>query len=95
MARNSSFPSKATGYLEPPIGRPDPDEPLRSNFSGWSAHGKSTVSEIREFYSQPEYAEEGRPISGDQTKRFLAVEKGAGWPTYGDIPDLKPRDALF
>ena len=95
MARNSSFPSKITGYLEPPQGRPDPDEPLRCNFSGWSAHGNSTVFEMREFYSQPEYAEDGKPISGDQTQRFLAVEQGAGWPTYGDIPDIKPRNALF
>lgn len=95
MARNSSFPSKITGYLEPPQGRLDLTEPHRSNFSGWSAHGRGTVAEIIDFYSQPEYAEEGKPISGDLTQRFLACEKGAGWPKYGDIPDIKPLNALF
>lgn len=95
MARNSSFPSKITGYLEPPQGRLDPDEPLRSNFSGWSAHGRSSFAEVSEFYAQPEYAEEGKPISGDLTQRFLAVEHRAEWPKYRDIPDIKPRNALF
>lgn len=92
---NSGLPDEKTGHLEPPRIL-DPRETLRANFSGYPACSDSRlVVELNKFYSDPAFAEDGEPISGDETARFRRWHQSGWWPTYGDIPDQKPRGALF
>lgn len=86
----------------------NPKDRLLTHFSGWAVtlEQGATVASVEAYYvdgkpsehnpglSQEEL-DKGYPVSGDYSRRFQHWRNTGHWPTYADMPDVKPIGAIF